>query len=711
MLRRWSTYVFPHRKKVLAVWLVLMVALGALSSFGSKGLDPTVVVAPRSESAAVMRRLRPLNQAGTYLVGITEARTSDRSAVKEVHAVATKLRSRTDVKSVISYAETPVATLKADDGSSFATIVVLDGTRTTSQTDRSANQVAAALSDTGSVRTVVTGDAMTSSTSAAYAKSDGERAEIIAIPIALVVLFLILGGFMVSVLPLLTAGTAILATTASFLIWEQFLNLNVFASNITTLFGIGLGIDYGLLMVSRFREERGTGHDPEQALARTVHSAGRTVIFSAGTVAVSLAGLLFFRDPMLTSFAIAGTTVTLLVAFSAVFVLPALIAVLSKRIKPLAPAPSGAFIRIATMVQRRPVVIMVVVSLGLLALATPFLHINPSLSDEKLLPLSSPVRQGADLLQAHYPSLVAQPVVVLADDDGTSKQVTAYMKQVSHWPGVLSVALAPNITGAPATPAVIHVITTGAATGVTAKTTVQKLRAFRSPLHTQVGGLAAQTIDDKAAISTGLPWGLGWLVGSTLVLLFLMTGSVLIPIKAVIMNVLALGASFGALVWVFQQGHGASLLGFSSPGYIEMTVPIEVAMFAFGLSMDYEVFLLSRIKEAYDLHRDNNRAVREGAGHAGRIITTAALLIVTVFGAALAGELVSLKMFAFAIGLAVIIDATVIRTLLVPATMTVLGDWNWWAPRPLRRFHDRFGISDSTVHDAPTTWEPTVFKL
>jgi putative drug exporter of the RND superfamily len=446
------------------------------------------------------------------------------------------------------------------------------------------------------------------------------------------------------------------------------------------MLGIGLGIDYGLLMVSRFREERGAGLDRADAVARTMATAGRTVAFSACTVAVALSGLLVFDDPTIRALALAGMGVVIACMAAALTLLPALLGRFGHRLGTARPAgPHGAFARLARTIQRRPVPVVLAVAAGLVLLATPFLGARFDDTGVRSLPRSSETRQVAEAIDTRFSAVTAEPVVALADADPDAPAVTAWLDEVRSRPGVV----AATVDGELSRPGliVVEVHADGPTNGRQAQAVVADLRSMDAPFPVAVGGDPAEIVDSRHAITARLPLAVGVMAAATFVLLFAMTRSLVLPLKALVMNVLSLGATFGALVWVFQDGHLSGLLGFSPPGSLDLVIPVIVFVFAFGLSMDYEVFLLDRIREVWLRTGDNDRAVAEGLQRSGRIITSAALLVVIVFAGFAAGEIVALKELGVGLAVAVAVDATVVRSLLVPATMKLMGRWNWWPGR------------------------------
>ena len=547
---------------------------------------------------------------------------------------------------------------------------------------------------------------------------DLRTGEGIALPISLLVMVLVFGGFVAAGMPLAGAIASIGGALASLYGFSRLIELDATVVNVVTILGLGLCIDYGLLIVSRFREElhaldrqHATDDDPEAgrrsvevALGRTVAHAGRTVVFSALIVGISLSGLLFFQPTILRALGAAGVSAVAVALLVALTFVPAMIGLagyrlaepglptrvpglhaLLARLGDVAP-PVGVFSRLAGRVQRHPWLVALVVVAALLGLAAPALSLRMTSSGTELLPRGADQRTFFDQLDQRYPAIADPEVVVAAQAD--LGQVQAWASQVATVPGVASVAPPEQLDGL----VTLGVHVDGDAAGRTATRVVQHLRSDRPEFPTWVLGQAAGEIDYSAAIRSRAPVAAGLVVLATFVLLFLMTGSVLVPLKALVMNVVSLGASLGVLVLIFQNGHLESLLGFTSTGAIESTIPPLVLAFGFGLAMDYEVFLLSRIKEEHDASGDNDVAVVRGLQRSGRIITSAALLVVIVFAGLIAGQLLVVKQTGVALAAAVAIDATLVRMLLVPATMTLLGEWNWWAPPPLRRLHARFGL-------------------
>ena len=568
------------------------------------------------------------------------------------------------------------------------------------------------------LRVQLGGDEAISSDITSQVSKDIARAESISLPVLMVLLIIIFGGLTAASLPLAIGGLAVLGAFTALRLISLATDVSIFAVNIVTMLGLGLAIDYALFVVSRFREEVRAGKDTETALAATMATAGRTVAFSGLTVAIALSSLLFFPQVFLRSMGFGGMAAVLIAMVGALTVLPALLAVLGPRVDSLrvplskilrrrahrAPAAgeSGAWARLAHSVMRRPVVYVLVLVPLLLVAGAPFLRVHFGGVDQRALPTGTESRVVSEQLASDFVGAgtsTIDPVVTFADgavDGSDETALTAYTDRVSGLPGVVSA----QVTAVKGGTALLTVRHSFVGLSPDARDLVGKIRALPAPSGAEVlvGGRAADLRDLLSNLGSILPWMALFVVGVTLVLLFLAFGSVVLPLKAVVMNVLSLSASFGAIVWIFQDGHLSNLLGFSSTGSIEATQPILMLAMAFGLSMDYEVFLLSRIREQWDRTGDNTLAVATGLQRTGRIITSAALLLVVVIGAFSTSGIVFIKMIGVGMAIAIVIDATVVRALLVPATMRLLGRWNWWAPAPMARWWDRHGIRE---HDGP----------
>jgi RND superfamily putative drug exporter len=504
---------------------------------------------------------------------------------------------------------------------------------------------------------------------------------------------------------------AIVGTFFLLRVVSTFADLSVFALNLTTGLGLGLAIDYSLFIVSRYREEAAkTGFGPE-ALRRTLQTAGRTVLFSSLTVAAAVASLTIFPQRFLYSMGIAGAIVSVLASALALTVLPALLAVLGPRVNALAPTrlrraadrearplTSGFWYRLARFVTKRPARVAVVSAAALIALGIPFTQIKFITVDARVLPTSASARQVNDVLNSQFPPNRTAPLEVVVGAPAHSPQLTELAARIKTLPDVSAVA--PPQPGGRGYSLLAVAPVHDPLSGETERL-VRNVRAIHTGYYVGVAGQTAAYVDLEHSLGTHLPAVLAVVIAATLIVLFLMTGSVVLPLKAVVMNALSLSAVFGILVLIFQDGNLQSLLGYRSLGALDATQPILLFALGFGLATDYGVFLLARIKEAHDAGAPNSEAVAIGLERTGRIVTAAAVLFAVAIGAFATSKIVFVKELGVGTALAVLIDASVIRALLVPSLMELLGSVNWWAPGPLRRLHERVGLREGGTPPAP----------
>jgi RND superfamily putative drug exporter len=519
-------------------------------------------------------------------------------------------------------------------------------------------------------------------------------------------------------------GVAILGSFTVLRLLTMATTVSIYSVNITTILGLGLGIDYGLFMVTRFREELHRQPTVEQAVARTVATAGRTVAVSGVTVAVALTSLMLFPEDFLRSMGYGGVATVAVDMLAALIVLPALLAVLGHRVnalrirrsvrRPPRDESSGAWYRLARSVMRRPLVYVTVITIALLALGAPFLRISWGGTDARTLPAASTIRQVSQTLDSQFPVNSTEPIEALITGPGASAggsaALASYLHRIDAIPGVTgtrvtgakgdTIRVDVGYTPAPVSPAARHIVTQIRALAPP-RIAPRTSPALSSGATVLVGGTTAGLVDELASLGSVLPWMALLVCVSTFVLLFLAFGSVVLPLKAIVMNVLSLGATFGVVVWIFQWGHLSGLLRFTPTGSIDPTMPILMLAIIFGLSMDYEVFLLSRIRERYDQTGDNTVAVAAGLQRTGGVITSLALLLIVVVGAFSASGITFIKLMGVGMIVALLVDASVVRVLLVPATMRLLGRANWWAPRPLRRLYARYGFREDSPAPIP----------
>jgi uncharacterized membrane protein YdfJ with MMPL/SSD domain len=534
---------------------------------------------------------------------------------------------------------------------------------------------------------------------------DIARAELLAFPILFLLSLFVFRGVVAALLPLAVGMTAILISLLAMRVINEVESMSIFSLNLITGLGLGLAIDYSLFMVSRFREELEKGLDTAGALRATVSTAGRTVLFSAVTVAAALASLLVFPLRFLYSMGIGGAVCALAAAVVSLTLLPALLAVLGHRVNALTPRRwraaarreakaqrSGFWYRLSRGVMRRPVPVAAGSAALLIALGLPFLGIRFTGVDPSVLPADSSGRVVDEALREEFPANRTTPIYAAARaGDDERAQVAAYADELARLDAVAAPPRVRSLEGVWR----VELAADEGALGEGTKQLVREIRAVEPPFEVSVGGETALFLDQQRALRERLPLALGLLALTTLVILFLMTGSVLLPVKALVMNLLTLSAAFGLLVLIFQDGRLETVLGYTSQGAIESSQPILLFAVAFGLSTDYGVFLLTRIKEEHDRGASNEEAVALGLQRTGRIVTFAALLFTIAIGAFVTSQIIFIKQLGLGTALAVLIDATIVRALLVPSLMRLLGPWNWWAPAPLARLHARLGFTEA----------------
>jgi putative drug exporter of the RND superfamily len=516
-------------------------------------------------------------------------------------------------------------------------------------------------------------------------------AESIAIPLTFLLLAFVFGSLVASTMPLVIGISAILGAFFIIYLISLFTSVNVFALNLITGLGLGLGIDYALLMVNRYREELHAGKSVEEAIIETVNTAGKTVFYSGLTVLVTLSSLLFFPLNFLKSFGYAGVSVVSLAVLGALIPLPAIMFLLGKGIDKgvirksgIAPKEDGRWAHTARNVMRRPVPVVIGSLLLLGILAAPISNIAFAQVDSRVLPKSDPAAIAAEEISNRFDGFEASPIeIVIPNGSGLEIEVNTYLSKVANVEGIARVAPIETY----GKDLRIQVIPNQSSRTLNAEKIIGDIRAIPEVPGTLIGGAAADFTDSQAGIARTLPLALGWIAFWVLILIFVFTGSIILPIKAVLLNALSLLATLGAITWIFIDGHLKWLVGdFTVTGTLDTGTVILVAVVVFGLSMDYELFLLSRIREEHMAGKNNVESVAIGLQRSARIITAAALLLAVVFAAFMTSGVTSIKMLGFGVSLAVLLDATIVRALLVPALMRLFGESNWWAPKALRRF-------------------------
>ncbi|MFY9578608.1 MAG: MMPL family transporter [Gaiellaceae bacterium] len=537
-------------------------------------------------------------------------------------------------------------------------------------------------------------------------RNDLARAELFAFPLILLLALFIFRGGVAALMPLFCGAILVTGTFLALRIVNHFVELSIYALNLVTGLGLGLAIDYSLFIVSRYRDELAALGSRQEAIARTLATAGRTVLFSTVTVAAALASLLVFPQPFLYSMGVGGIFVAVMAALTALLALPALLVALGPRVNALAPArwrrslelkpderPTGAWYRLSHAVMRRPVTVAGATIALLVLLGLPAVGIKFTGIDSSVLPKSQSARKVEEAIKNNFPVNRTSPIFIAARAPASARsELTGFASGLRSLPGVGQVTPSVNVKDGLWR---IDVISKTKALSDQSQSIVKSIRRLDPPFSTYVGGQTALFVDQGHSIGSHLAIGLPILAAATLLILFAMTGSVVLPFKTLVMNAVTLTSTFGILVFIFQDGRLEGFLKYTSQGALEMTQPVLLAAVVFGLSTDYGVFLLTRIKEARDQGASERESVAIGLERTGRIVTAAALLFAIAVGAFATSGVVFIKMLGVGMALAVLIDATIVRAFLVPSLMALLGSRNWWAPAPLRRLHERLGLSEA----------------
>jgi uncharacterized membrane protein YdfJ with MMPL/SSD domain len=706
MLNRLAGFLYPHRRAVLYVAVLGAVVAGVFGSSVASHLSPYGANDPATQSVQATDRFqaathRQIDPGIVALVNVGDVHSA--AAQQRVNQVAADLERGPDVASTVTYYDSHNPAMVSTNGRStyvLAYFKPLSDSRLKDDAQQIENRFA------GATDVKLGGQQIANAQVNTQVSHDLARSELLAFPLVFLLSLLFFRSLVAALLPPLLGGLAILATFLALRIVASFVDLSVFALNLTTGLGLGLAIDYSLFMVSRYREESAKSGFGLDALRRTMQTSGRTIVFSSLTVAAAVASLTIFPQRFLYSMGIAGALVALLAASLALTVLPALLAALGPRINALAPArlaraadrdarpaQSGAWYRLAKLIQRRPALIAITSASFLIALGIPFFtQVKFTSVDAGVLPTTASARQVNDALNTKFPPNRSAPLDLVVGAPAGSPPIKTLEARVARLPGVSAVA--PARSAGP-NQSLIAVAPARAPLSDASQQLVRDVRSLHPPFYLGVAGQTAAYVDLEHSLGAHLPAVLAVVVATTLIILFLMTGSVVLPIKAVIMNALGLSAMFGLLVLIFQDGNLEGLLSYHSPGALDATQPILLFAVGFGLATDYGVFLLSRIKEARDAGASDRDAVAMGLERTGRVVTAAALLFAVALGAFSTSEIVFIKELGLGAVLAVLIDATIIRALLVPSLMELLGPLNWWAPRPLRRVYERIGLRES----------------
>ena len=701
-------------RRVAVVAVLFFLLAGALGGGVASRLDPYGADDPATETVKAEERLQDAGLRSPAVIAVLpDAPVAEPATRARVTALEDQVRARPDVAAVSGFYTTGSRAFVAADGGSTYFAVSLKETG-----DRQVQDAGAAIADelaAADPAVVVGGFAVAQEQVNKQVEEDLKKAELLAFPLLFLLSLLFFRSLVAALLPLMIGGLAIVGTFLILRVASELGSISVFALNLTTALGLGLAIDYSLFIVSRYREEIAVHGPGLTAMRRVLATAGRTVFFSSLTVAAALASLLVFPQRFLYSMGLGGALVALFAALVSLTVLPAVLTLLGTRVNAGAPrflqrraetdarpTEAGFWYRLSRFVMRRPIPIATASALFLIVLGLPFLGIKFNTVDPTVLPESASARQAYDVVSAEFPPYHDTPIWIDLEGGGPGA-AAEFAAAVRGVEGVAEVAppqpLERGVTA-------IQAISANPFASEASQDTVRAIRDLPTPAGSTVlvGGASADFVDFQSSLESHLPIALAIIVVATLVILFLMTGSVVLPVKSLLMNFLNLSAVFGLLVLIFQDGRLEGLLDYSSPGALEQTMPILLFAVAFGLSTDYAVFLLSRIKEARDGGASDTESVAIGLERTGRIVTAAALLFAVAMLAFATSQIIFIKENGVGTALAVLIDATIIRALLVPSLMALLGKWNWWAPAPLRRLHGRFGISETAppAAEAPT---------
>ena len=697
MFEKLGHLMYRRRKAAVIFFIVGILAAGGVGSLVFSRLDSGGYSNPKSDSYQVYNYIHKTLKINDPTVAIAvdagQTDVSDPAVAQRALALEAKIAKEPGVTKTLSYwSSGQPASLKSTDGKAAYILVYGKGEAFSPESSK----LGAALQKrydgkvdgftlyAGGVGVV--GNAITQKIS-----KDLSISEAISIPLTFILLAFVFGALAASAMPLVVGVAAILGAFFILYLISLLTTVSIYALNLTTGMGLGLGIDYALLMVNRFREELHHGNSVEDSLITTLKTAGKTVFYSGLTVFVTLLSLTFFPLPFLKSFGYAGTSVVALAVAGALFGLPPILALVGPKVdkgvirrSAITPKEDGRWAHTARTVMKRPVAVVLLALIVLGIFAAPLKNIAFSQGDSRMLPASNPAAIATALQASRFSGQTGNPIeIIVKNGVGKEGEVAAYSADVAKVNGVVAVT-PPQTYGSD-----IRLVAYESMLPRTpeAQKMIHEIRAVKAPAGTLVGGVAADYTDSQDGIAHTLPWALGWIALSVLILIFIFTGSIILPIKAVLLNFLSLAATMGALTWVFIDGHMQWLVGsFTLTGTLDTSIVILISVVVFGLSMDYELFLLSRIREEHMAGKSNIESVATGLQRSARIITAAAVLLAVVFAAFITSGVTSIKSMGFGVALAVMLDATIVRALLVPALMRLFGERNWWAPAFLQRF-------------------------
>ena len=696
MFEKLGHVIVRRRKAMVIMFIVSILTAGTVGTMIFSRLDSGGYSNPNSDSYQVYNYLnKNLNVADPNIVVVVDSGNlpiTDPSVAAKAQVLEAEIAKAQGVTKVVSYWNTGgEKTLAASDGKAAYILVYGGGEAFTPESqemgayfqknfDGKRNGLTLYSGGVG-----VVGNAINNKIA-----DDLKIAEAISIPLTFILLVMVFGAMAASAMPLIVGVSAILGAFFLLYLISLVTSVSVYALNLTTGMGLGLGIDYALLIVNRFREELHRGKSVEDSIVDTMASAGKTVFYSGLTVLVTLLSLTFFPLPFLKSFGYAGVSVVAIAVAGALFGLPPILAMLGTRINKgvvrksaIEHKDEGRWAQTARLVMKRPVAVVLLSLIILGILAAPIKDIAFSQGDSRILPASNPAAVATAIQESRFESNIATIDILVLDGAGKENEISSYIEEVKKVSGIVSVA-APQAIGNDIR---ITAYESMLPRSPEAQQLINDLRDLPAPAGTLIGGVAADYTDTQDGIAETLPLALGWIAISVLILLFVFTGSIILPIKAVLLNVMSLAATMGVMTWIFVGGNLQWLVGsFTVTGSLDTSIVILIFVVVFGLSMDYELFLLSRIREEHLLGKSNIESVATGLQRSARIITAAAVLLAVVFAAFVTSGVTSIKMMGFGVAFAVVLDATLIRALLVPALMRLLGERNWWAPKAMQRF-------------------------
>jgi RND superfamily putative drug exporter len=696
MFEKLGHVIVRRRKAMVILFIVSVLTAGTVGTMIFSRLDSGGYSNPNSDSYQVYNYLsKNLNVADPNVVVVVDSGNlliTDPTVATKAQKLEAEIANVPGVTKVVSYWNTGgEKTLSATDGKAAYILVYGGGEAFTPESQEMGAFFQKNFDGKRDGLTIYSGGVgVVGNAINKKIADDLKIAEAISIPLTFILLVMVFGAMAASAMPLIVGISAILGAFFLLYLISLVTSVSVYALNLTTGMGLGLGIDYALLIVNRFREELHRGKSVEDSIVDTMASAGKTVFYSGLTVLVTLFSLTFFPLPFLKSFGYAGVSVVAIAVAGALFGLPPILAMLGTRVdkgvvrkSAITHKDEGRWAQTARLVMKRPVAVVLISLIILGIMAAPIKNIAFSQGDARILPANNPAAVATAIQESRFESNIATIDIIVLDSAGKESEISSYIEKIKKVSGIVSVA-APQAIG---NDIQITAYESMLPRSPEAQQLIHDLRDLPAPAGTLIGGVAADYTDTQDGIAETLPLALGWIAISVLILLFVFTGSIILPIKAVLLNVMSLAATMGVMTWIFVDGNLQWLVGsFTVTGTLDTSIVILIFVVVFGLSMDYELFLLSRIREEHLLGKSNIESVATGLQRSARIITAAAVLLAVVFAAFVTSGVTSIKMMGFGVAFAVLLDATLIRALLVPALMRLLGERNWWAPKAMQRF-------------------------